>query len=380
MDLRQNNPIEGIQSDLNSSLFPDQSVTYARNMAMQSQEGDIPFYQTENSLLKIVDLPFPCIGDIPLPDGTRCLFLTNNESSEIGIFDEVKKTYTSKLNALWLNFNKSNLITGASKENQDRSFNIYWSDGRRNPDRILNLSKVSLAGEDSIRLAKLITPPQISIQKSVGGQLKNGSYEAGIFYSMNGQRFGNFYSLTTPSIIFSDGAPNGALNVKISNIDEDFDEFQLVILQTAKGTTTAKVIGTFPRHTANVYISNFDRPEYLNIDLPFLTTENQIYTASDQISSNNQYLFRVGTQTAPDPNYQLQAFDITGEYVVWQTPENYHSYGDKVGYYRDEFYYFFIVKKTFVNYFPENIFCNRFSLIVAFTPMFKQYSCKFPFL
>src|SRR6478609_4376349 len=134
MEFIQNTPIDGLQTDLNPSLSSDKSVTYARNMQMHSREGDVPFYQTEPSTVKIVDLPYKKIGHIKLPDGTICLFLTDDKASEIGIFDEVKKTYTKVLNAQWLNFSTSNLITGASKENSDKTYTIYWSDRRRNPD------------------------------------------------------------------------------------------------------------------------------------------------------------------------------------------------------------------------------------------------------
>lgn len=346
--MNQNNSIEPnsftkvLDLNLNTSLTKDDTVTYARNATLFSQQGDLIFYQTEMGNKKVTDIPYPLIGHERLPDGTFVLFMTNDISSEIGIFNEVNYSYKKVLNASWLNFNRSYLITAKSKEDSFGNFNIYWSDQRRNPDRILNLSNASEATSDSIRLAKIITPPLVDIKKSTAGILPNGTYQAGIFYSISGVKFGQFYGLTLPQSIFSTNNNNGALEVEIDNLLNEFKEFQLVIIQTTKNTTTAKIIGTYPRETQKVHISNFEDPEYLPINLSELVLENVVYPASDQINGNNQILFRVGLETIPEVNYQSKAFEIEAEYVAYQVPENYYEYGDKVGHYRDESYLYFV--------------------------------------
>jgi hypothetical protein len=248
---------KGLNIDLNTSLMRDDTVTYARNSTIFSQKGDIVLYQTEQGNRKVTDIPYPCIGHIKLPDGTYLLFLTDDVNSEIGIFDPVTYIYTKKKNAYFLNFRKSNLITGASKENSDGTYSIYFSDGKRNPDRVINLSKTKLDAmtADNIRLAKLISPPTVSIKQSVNGLLPNGAYQSAIFYSSNRQKFGNAYGLTLPIPIFSQNNNTGALEISVTNIDDDFDEFQLVVIQSSRGTTTAKIVGTYPRSTSYVHVS-----------------------------------------------------------------------------------------------------------------------------
>lgn len=335
-DIKQHIFNKGLNLDLDMSLVSEDVLTHMRNGTLFTQEGNFLFAGNEQSNKLVCTLPYPIIGHIKLPDGKWALFLTDNENSEIGVFDEISFLYTTSLNAVWLNFNKSNIITGASKELANGEFVLTFADGRRNPDRRINLSKVTTATEEGTRLAILTKPPFLNIRQSNAGILPNGSYQAIIRYSINQTGFGSYYSLTLPTSIWSDMNNTGALEVDISSIDGDFDYFELVVIQTTKNVTTAKLIGTFPRATSKVHISSFDREEYIKVDLAEITTQNQPWISSDQISSNNQYLFRVGVETIPELNYQLQAFNIKSEYVVWQTDEKYHSYGDNVGMYRDE--------------------------------------------
>lgn len=347
-NISQNTFTKGLNLDLNTSLVKEDLVTYARNATVFSQEGDFLFYQTEQANKKIVDIPYPYLAHTKLPDGTYCLFLTDNTHSEIGVFDPISKSYTTKLNQPWLNFNNQNIISAVSKENADCSYSVYWADGRRNPDRVLNLSKVSQATYDNIRLTKLISLPTLSLQKSVLGLLKNGAYQVGLFYCIGQQRIGNFHSLSTPIFIHSQNNNTGALEINISDIDDDFLEYQLVLIQTSENTTTAKVLGVYPRTVSNVHVSNFDDPDYQTIPLQDLVVENEIFISSDQIDSNNEYLFRSGVETIPEVNYQKQAFTIEAEYVVYQARKNYYKEENNVGYYRDEVYlpYIQLLHKT----------------------------------
>jgi hypothetical protein len=333
---------KGMNIDLLSTFIGEDTLIHARNAILFNHEGEFLTVQNEQSPRKVTDLPFPVIGATRLPDGKWCLFLTDDHDSEIGIWSEVDYSYTTLLSNKWLNFHRSALITAASRQSWDGTSQVYWSDGRRNWDRTLNLSKANTATPDSILLTKLVTPPTLNIKKGTAGVLPNGSYQAVIRYSVNGQPFGAFHSLTLPIGIFHDFGQSGSLDISIDNLDNDFTEFELCVLQTKDNTETLKSIGFFPVKTRRVTVSNFDKPEYLYVPLSELTVDNPVWTSSDLISSNNQHLFRVGTQTVPELNYTLQAFDIKIEYTVTRAPSNYYSFGDEVGYYRDEAYLPFI--------------------------------------
>lgn len=329
------NQFTGMNKDINQSLLKDNVVTHARNATIDSIQGDMVLYQTESSPLFCVEFPYTPIGHTILPNNKYVVFLTDNIHSEIGIFNEKDCTYTKSLNVSWLNFSKNNLITAKAKENNDGSYTIYWSDARRNPDRILNLSKVSSADSDNTRLAKYITPPIIDFTQSNNGVLQDGTYQVGIAYSSNKVRYSDVYMTLPKPIIIKNGS---ALEITIEANDKDFNQFELIVLQSRESTVIAKSIGFYPSRTKKVTISNFNNETYSIIELSSLVTTNTPIIASDQIDGNNQYLFRIGTESIPEIDYQLKCFDINIEYVLYQVPENYYEKGDKVGFYRDEVY------------------------------------------
>ncbi len=69
------------------------------------------------------------------------MFSTDDTDSEIGLFDDSQCKYDALIFDQCLNFNQKHLISGASKENFDCTWQIYWDDGL-NPSRTLNIDNV----------------------------------------------------------------------------------------------------------------------------------------------------------------------------------------------------------------------------------------------
>lgn len=333
------NQFSGMNKDVNESLIEENLITHARNATISSKQGDLLLYQTEWGTKHCLDFPFPVIGSEKLPDQTFVVFLSDDINSEIGIFNPKKCTYETKLNTNWLNFNRTNLITCASKENNDGTYTVYWSDGRRNPDRFLNLSKTNNATEESTKLARNITLPNIDFEIQNSGVLEKGTYQIAFAYSINKVKFSDYLLVTLPKPVLEDGK---SIKIIIDNLDSDFTEYEISILYSRKSNTSFKRIGFYPSSVKEITISNFNKPEYVSQELSILPVVNPPYIASDFIESNNEYLFRMGIETVPELDYQLKAMEIESEYVVIQVPENYYTYGDKVGHYRDEVYSYFI--------------------------------------
>lgn len=365
--IEANSFTKGMVIDYNDSLQKEDVVTFARNAMVFSHEGDMLYYQNEPSTVLCCKLPegFDIIGDEKLPDSTRILFLTNGTDSEIGIFDENLCTYTKiDRNTCW-NFNKGSLITARTKENSDCSYSIYWSDGRRNPDRFLNLSKIPYKFTyepnpeggcdikkytkdidcDATLLSKKIDFPKVSIEKNYGGGiLENASYQAIIAFTINGIRYSSYYGLTNPISIFNKQNNIGSLQIKINNklLDSDFNEFELVVIQTLNSVSVAKKIGYFNRNTQSIHVGNFQNPQYTAIPIENIVIQNKVYESSDQISGNQEFAFRIGVQSPYELNYQPQAFDITAKCIVERVPYKYYLDNNTPTYYRNEVYRFYI--------------------------------------
>lgn len=352
-----NTPNKGLLTDVDSYLVSKEFYTYARNANLNTHQGNLSFLTNEPSNEHCVDLPYTCIGFVKLIGGRFAMFLTDNFNSEIGIFDSNNCTYTKVVNSPCLNFNTSHLVKASSKENFDCSESLYWTDGN-NPRRTLNLANIPYTftlGDDACQTKKftnqldcnkiLITPqltvPKITVSLGTGGQLSNGSYQVAVAYSSNNQVLSDYYSITIPQDIWSHFNLGQAINVNISNLDREFNQYQLVVIYTQKQVSTAKIIGFYSTANSFVQIDNIDRPEYTTIPFEEITTRKPKYYRADDIVNNDQFLLWSGVTTRPELNYQQQAMNIVPKWVLYQESIDYYvNGGSNVGYCRRERYAF----------------------------------------
>ena len=255
----QNNIIKGIQNDLNDTLVNEQILTHHRNGMFQTQNGDIVFASMEPATLKCIDLPYKYNGHIKLKSERYLIFSSNNIESEIGIAD----TSTKIINSNCLKFNNLYLITGFVRIDVEGNEEIIFVDGL-NPDRIINLSKIPYKYTidtssncevkeftnqldcDGLKLNPNIKIPCLLVDKKNQGNLPNGMYSVAIAYLIDKQRFTDYYSLTTP-ISINKNSGDSSLSITISNLDRNFDKYQILLVGTVNGITNNWTISNFTR-------------------------------------------------------------------------------------------------------------------------------------
>ena len=360
--IETNTFIKGMVKDFNPSYTPKQNWTNARNAANNSIDGDTGMLGNEPANLKCAEVPYTIIGTVHQYGDQWVLYSTDNTSSEIGLFDDSKCEYNTLVNDDCLSFNKEHLIIGASKENFDCTWQVYWDDGV-NPSRTLNLSNVpykkiitSAPGADCItfeftdeldceqlRLAPLLDTPNIKLTKAIdGGQLRNGSYQAFIAYVQNEQKVTDYIGISNIQSLFSHENTSGALDLEFSNLDEDYEFFELVILSNNQSQYVAKRIGLYSTKTLNTGIDFID-PALPTIPLEQVPLRNPAYERSDAMYVVNDYLIRQGPTEQFDFNYQPLANQIDTKYVVAEYNAEYYYKGvNKTNFMRDEQYAFFI--------------------------------------
>lgn len=150
--------VKGLTRDTDPSFIQDGMWNYARNASNNTREGDIGTLSNEesNALCGIIgsDITVPnnvvIVGAIPLFESKWVVYSAiydgpNNNvlTSEVGLFEEEFCRYRPIVRDACLNFNKFNLISGASRERQDCTWQVYWADGN-NPDRFLNIGDPKL--------------------------------------------------------------------------------------------------------------------------------------------------------------------------------------------------------------------------------------------
>tara|TARA_R100001015_G_scaffold19116_2_gene14946 strand:- start:1340 stop:9850 length:8511 start_codon:yes stop_codon:yes gene_type:complete len=354
--------VKGMQKDLDPTVLGKDVWTHCINCINNTKAGDAGTVSNEQGNKICAEIPYTVIGGIHLYGDKWVIYSTDDEASEIGLFDDSQCTYEAIVNDPCLSFDKRYLITGASKENFDCSWQVYWDDGL-NPSRTLNLDnipymqQVANEGEDCveyenilplqldcerIRLAPLIETPTVVLEKSkTGGKLPNGSYQAFIAYAVNENKIGDYYTSNVQAL-FDHESPSSALNIKLTNLDTRFEGFRLVILSNNQGVQKAKDIGYYSTEQDFITIGNL---EDIGITVPKerLPEYNPVIERSDKMFVVNEYLVRTGPRENFNFNYQCLANKIKTRWVSVEYPADYYRQGGhNPTFMRDEQYAFFI--------------------------------------
>jgi hypothetical protein len=371
---------KGMVKDYDPTFAPEGSWYDARNVVNNSDSGDLGIIGNEPANLKCVTLPYTFIGAIPIVEHYWAVYTTDDVNSEIGLFNDELCEYVPISNDIQWGFKRTNIIIGASKQNFDCSYQLYWVDAL-NPDRTLNIGDIRLRNYPNItenqpwpgvpyectdvlpgpcvdcqpnipltldvektRIARLMKIPCVKISTGLtGGQLLNGSYYAVVAYTINQQRVTDYFNPSQIQPLFSHNNATGSLDISFSNMDTDrFQEFELVIVGTVNQQTVAKKIGNYITETNSVTI-DYINPELESIPLSYIPLRSPAYEKSEGMYAVNNYLIRAAPTAKFDFNYQPLANQIRTNWVMIEQPPNYYENGgNENGYMRDEQYAFYI--------------------------------------
>ena len=359
--------------DVNNLYTQPNSWSQARNAIPNTVRGDLGDLSNESANLLCASAPYTVIGFIHLEDAKWAVFSTDNTDSEVGLFDEDLCTYETVVNDTCLNFSTLHLIKGISKENFDCTFEVYWDDGN-NPSRTLNLGNVpwiqictdengtQLPGApgyipvgciecadtdrldcDAIRTAPFITNACFRVEQGAsGGELLNGSYYVVGAYTINQQRVTDYSVPSNIQAIFDHTGIAGAIDIIIEEIDDDYDEFELVLVGLRNLQTFARRVGIYSTRQKRVTIDIVDE-RWPAVGLDLLPLRNPVTDKTDATFRLGEYAVRVGPTDKFDFNYQPLANQIETEWVSVEYPKDYYRKGgNKTGHMRDEVYPFFV--------------------------------------
>ena len=196
---------------------------------------------------------------------------------------------------------------------------------------------------EQLRLHPLVNQPCITVNTSVGaGQLQNGSYQAVVAYSYNGIKLTDYSTPSQPQALWDHSGVGGSIDINVSNLDLNFEEYELVVISVINQQTIAKKIGNYSTMQSSVHLDLY-LESLITVPLFQIPLKSQIYEKSKKMFSLNGYLIRTSVTTQPYFNYQPFANDIKAEWVSVKYPADYYwKKGNTVGYMRDEVYPFFI--------------------------------------
>jgi len=397
---------KGLNKDADPSFVGEGMWTHARNVVNNTEEGNLGTLSNEdaNTLCITAGATMPAnalkkyiIGAIQLFSDKWVIFTAGHNSkgksvsSEIGLFETDACSYRPIVQDACLNFDKRYLISGSAREKEDCSWQVYWADAN-NPDRVLNIgdpqtwpkppyvwlgqsninyysdgtSQVLWPGVewnevpkeandcvfisylpslncDKIRLARLMSTPCLKVKLGdQGGTLRNGTYFATIAYSIKGQRITDYFSASNTQPIWYQNDLQGSLIIDVEADFENFDEFQLVVVQNINQGTVARQVGTYSTRTTRIPLDQI-KEDLISVPLQFLPLQTPVFEKCDQMTEVNNYLLRIGPTSKFDFNYQPLANLINTKWASVEYPADYYvKGGNKGSYLRDEVYAFFI--------------------------------------
>ena len=351
---------KGANTDVRDYHLDKRSWTHARNAINNSHIGDLGNIGNEPANKFCASAPFEIIGTIHLEKTRWAIFSTNDVDSEIGTFDSETCVYETVANDQCLNFKRTNIISGTSRPTFDCSFQVYWQDNL-NPDRTLVLNNVPWVQDciedngcftctdtneldcDKLRLEALISQPCYRLEKGAsGGNIDNGSYYIHIAYLVNEQRVTDYFPMSNILSLFTNENQNSSIEIYLENLDENFDEYEVVIVSQVSEKLSARRLGTYSTNQTQITV------DFVNDTLPAVKPDdllitNPIADKSEGLFSVGKYLFRTGITGKFDFNYQPLANQIQTKWQVVEYPKYYYrDGGTNVGYMRDEVYPFFI--------------------------------------
>ena len=399
---------KGLNKDSDPSFVSEGMWTHAINVVNNTIEGDVGTLsnETSNILCGTVGRSMPAsvtekfiLGAIYLYSDKWIIYSVGYNitglavTSEIGLFEEDVCRYREIVQDRCLNFDKHYLISGASREKEDCSWQVYWADGF-NPDRFLNVGDPKLwptpdyqwvggtlnmnyysNGTDTnflwpgvqweqnctpatpcefcvdqpkldcpkIRIARLMETPCLNlILGQSGGTLANGTYFAVIAYAIKGQRVTDWFSQSNFQFIYTENDLEGSLTLEVNADFENFDEFVLAIVEATNQQTVATQMGLYSTKTNKIAIDQIN-PSNVKVPLEQIPIQTPVFETSDQMTDVNNYLLRIGPKSKFDFNYQPLANLIRARWASVEYPADYYMKGgNKTNYLRDEVYTFYI--------------------------------------
>ena len=175
-----------------------------------------------------------------------------------------------------------------------------------------------------------------------GGSLRNGTYQAYIAYTVNDQVYGDYIGISNTQSLFEHDDNAGALILRISGLDTEFDQFQLVLFGNNQEEPWTKAIGTYSTEQTIIKIDYIDQ-KLKSIPFDYIPLRNSAYERSKGMYVVNDYLVRTQPTNQFDFNYQPLANQINTNWASVEYPADYYyDGGNKPTFLRDERYAFFI--------------------------------------
>src|SRR5690606_20901851 len=249
-------PRRGLFKDAKPIDQPADTYIHGKNGVWDMNHGAV---QNEKGFLVApATFPYRVIGSIET-DGDPIIFSTDNTNSAYGWFRQSTGLYEPIVDdagkSFKLNFNTDHPIVGEFRRNYKNDPEIAWielGEDPRNPPRFHTLSE-EITEINQLLLFPEALIPEIEVSVVEGGNLGMGAYFVGARYLSSDGTETRYFTVTPPVFATSEdwstipgGNTGKALRIDITNVDQRYDQIQLVVVTRINGVTTARQLSPLP--------------------------------------------------------------------------------------------------------------------------------------
>lgn len=224
----------GLNLDVDIKHQPKDTYRFLLNGVIESSEGNLGAISNELGNTYCFEAPdgMTVIGHVSMDNDDIVIFSTDNNSSEIGVFNTNTCKYVTYIDASCLNFSTKNPVYALFRLRKGCERTIYFTD-RLNKYRSINLDSLDQYKDSNgdwdcnkFNLSPDVILPKIDSVSvnDTGGTLELGSYQFAIRLLDRDLNATNWLTITNPVIVYDESisAPFGIINGG-TNIPADGD-------------------------------------------------------------------------------------------------------------------------------------------------------------
>lgn len=332
-------------------------MTFALNALISSFDGNEIVIQNEEANIACLTLPtgYKVIGVYNITQIDQVIYMLTNPltgDNEIGYVQNNNCRYLTLINSKCLNFSINNPILQIVVKSTNCGVSAYWTDAN-NSMRYINFEdlpwvetvdpnnsykKIKIIGE--VDCNKMLVRPNFSIPQAnvkavvEGGKLKTGAYQFVVQYANDlGESYTSFYNVTGAVSIGDstfatqnfDIVTNKSILVTVNGLDDSgvFDYFNLVVIETINGTSTSRLVGTYPISDSTRTIP-YDGLNSANIDVSSLELFQQYpkYDIAGGVTTTDDRLVWYNLRERQRKNYQPIFAKVKTNWISYKIPYN----------------------------------------------------------
>lgn len=373
----------GLDTEHTSGQVSPGSISYALNANIASFDGQSISYQNDCANVSCLTFPvgYKVIGIKNITQLKKIIYWLVNPTTSNSLVlysDNDSCTYNTYLDDTvagsdLLGFDINHPILKIEVKTTNCSTQVYWTDNWK-ARRYLDLT--TLPWKDSI-VAGIVTPivGQIDVNKmkvqpnfsvpdidstavNIGGTLIEGTYQFTAAYSdILGNVYTSYYNVSNPVRIFLDGktsenfneVTNKSISLQVKNLDTTglYDYFNLVVIKTINGITSAELVGTMQINGSDTfthtYIGDETNKTGQKVNLEDIFEQSDYYDLAEDVFQVDGVIGWAGLVREDDISYQKIWNQVKLGWGTWRVPytqaEAYHNGNNAanlLGEFRDE--------------------------------------------